>query len=439
MTMARDTHSHADPVDALLALNMGDFVTDHLISDALLEQIDHAVQADPSKLKQQLAELLDIYSLQNTLGLLGLDGGQAAVLYDAIAESLCEMLQVERCHVFHLNDADGFSAFVLAGSATPSLAKQVHQYQLSWAEAAPFIKEALDEGLPTVYKSALEHYTPLDAFMPTAAIAAPLFKGQKPWGLLLLESDSLTKFSDETLDLVEAVAHLFSVSHSLQGLLDHAEFLIKQTNPDLGRLKSLRAQLTEAIGDLGRYQQFFAESLAMAIDARNAYTQGHSQGVAHIAKQLAETMELSEKTVDLIYYAGLLCGLGKFHLPKELLEKEAQLSPAEWQAIKQSPNLGIGLLMRMNFLAEVIPYVNFQKERWDGTDSPNGLSGRDIPVGARIVAVADAYHALTHARPYRKDPMSQADALTVLQSEAGSKWDPFVVEQLAKMLSASAA
>jgi HD-GYP domain-containing protein (c-di-GMP phosphodiesterase class II) len=139
---------------------------------------------------------------------------------------------------------------------------------------------------------------------------------------------------------------------------------------------------------------------------------------------------LNEKTVDLVYYAGLLGSLGRIHVPQEWLTKEAALTPAEMDVLRNSPNMGVGLLMKMNFLAEVIPYVDYQKERWDGHDSPHGLSGRSIPLGARIIAVADAYHALTQPRPYRQKTMTHEQALAVLQTEAGSKWDPDVVNSL---------
>jgi putative two-component system response regulator len=94
--------------------------------------------------------------------------------------------------------------------------------------------------------------------------------------------------------------------------------------------------------------------------------------------------------------------------------------------------------MKMNFLAEVVPYVDFHKERWDGKDNHHNLSGRSIPLGARIVAVADAFHALTQERPYRDTPMSEAEALKVLQAESGKRWDPEVVDSLTARLKQSA-
>lgn len=86
--------------------------------------------------------------------------------------------------------------------------------------------------------------------------------------------------------------------------------------------------------------------------------------------------------------------------------------------------------MNINFLSEVVPYITYQKERYDGTGSPEGLKGQSIPFGSRIIAVADAYSAMTSDRPYRK-AMPVDKALEIMQSEAGSKWDPVVINALA--------
>jgi HD-GYP domain-containing protein (c-di-GMP phosphodiesterase class II) len=433
-----------DSFEAIFALNMGDFVTEHLISDDLLQKISHTITTDPDRLRKQLEELIQIYSLDNTLSLLGFNANQEFVLYDSMAASLAEMLQADSCHIFQTMYKDEKEHFLsLTGTSLHGVPKTRWNIGYELDDTDSIIVEAYEDDFPMVLTEVSQEtsgWKPLEELNQQKVrsfIAVPLHEGQKQNGLLLFETYEVKDFAQESVDLAEATGKVFVVSLYIQRLLENAQKLMGQAEPSISEMLSLRAQLTESIADLGRYQQFFVESLAYAIDARNDFTHGHSQGVAQIAKRIAEALNLSEKTIDLVYYAGLLGALGKIQIPQEILTKEEALTPTEWESLRNSPNMGVGLLMKMNFLAEVIPYVDYQKERWDGKDSPHGLSGRSIPLGARIIAVADAYHALTHPRPYRKEPLSEQEALKVLQSEAGSKWDPDVIESLAKIASDS--
>lgn len=435
-----------DSLEAIFALNMGEFVTEHLISDDLLSKINHSISANPDRLRKQLEELVQIYSLDNTLSLLGFNSNEGFVLYDSMAMSLADMFQVDACHIFQTTHMDGKAHFLsLTGTSLPEVPSERWHIGYDLLDKTLLVIDAYEEGFPLVVAdlhSSRAEWRPLESLHQDkvrSLIVVPLQDRQKQIGLMLFEAYTPRNFPPQIVDLAEATAKVFIVSHQMQSLLEKAERLIAQEEPNIGEMRSLRAQLTETIADLGRYQHFFVESLAYAIDARNDFTEGHSQGVAQIARNIAEAMSLSEKTVDLVYYAGLLGSLGKIHVPQEVLSKEEALTPEEREALRNSPNMGVGMLMKMNFLAEVIPYVDYQKERWDGKDSPHGLSGKSIPLGARIIAVADAFHALTHSRPYRKAPLSKAEALGVLQSEAGSKWDPVVVESLTAICSASSA
>lgn len=429
-----------DSFEAIFALNMGDFVTEHLISDDLLTKISQSISTNPERLRKQLEELVQIYSLDNTLSLLGFNSNQGFVLYDSMAMSLADMLQVDACHIFQTMHKDGKEHFLsLTGTSVHGIPKIRWNIGYDLSESSLLVVEAYHDGYPMTIPEVsqdTEGWKPLPELhqeQVKAFIAVPLQEGQKRNGLLLFESYTPQDFSQEVIDLAEATAKVFVVSLHLQRLLEQAQAFTESESNDISEMLSLRAQLTETIADLGRYQQFFVESLANAIDARNNYTYGHSQGVAQIARGIAEALCLNEKTTDLVYYAGLLGALGKIQVPQEILTKEEALTAKELEALKNSPNIGVGLLMKMNFLAEVIPYVDYQRERWDGKDSPHGLSGRSIPLGARIIGVADAYHALTHPRPYRKETHAPEEAIKILQSEAGTKWDPDVIASLARI------
>ena len=143
-------------------------------------------------------------------------------------------------------------------------------------------------------------------------------------------------------------------------------------------------------------------------------------------------IKLNEKTKDLIYYAALLRNIGKITLPRELFDKKEALSEADWEQMQNHPNVGVSILMSINFLSEVVPYINYHKERWDGKGEPEGLKGQSIPLGSRIIALADAYSAMTSDRTYRS-ALSKEKALEIIKQEAGSKWDPELVDILVEL------
>lgn len=220
---------------------------------------------------------------------------------------------------------------------------------------------------------------------------------------------------------------------TLQYVIDEANKLIDDEHSTVGDLQHIRAELTALIGDLCDYQQSFVEHLAYAVDTKGQYTVSHSKNTAKLARLICKQLGLNEKTTDLIYYAGLLQNIGKIALPERIFAANGKLSPEEFKKIQEHSNIGVHLLMNINFLSEVVPYITYQKERYDGSGEPEGLKGQSIPFGSRIIAAADAYSAMTSDRPYRK-AMPVEKALDIMKSEAGSKWDPVVVNTLAEIL-----
>ena len=236
----------------------------------------------------------------------------------------------------------------------------------------------------------------------------------------------------EYADLIQNMAGLFVTSMGLQKLIDEVKRLLANENTPLVELQKLRAQLTRIIGDLGDQQQSFVEKLAYAVDLKGQYKRSHSNECANLSRAICEQMGLNEKTTDLIYYAGLLQNIGKITLSEEIFTKKEKLTPKEWEELKSSPNVGVDLLMNINFMSEVVPYINYQQERYNGKGYPEGLSGNSIPLGSRIIALAGAYCALTQDRAHRK-AMTNEEALEILKKEAGIKWDPNIVDVLVKL------
>lgn len=391
-----------DPIEEIFALNLGDFIAENLISEDLARKIGNSVKDKKSGLVNQLKELISIYSLQNTLCVLSFDKSEEQAIYTSIAHSVKQMLEIQACHIYleKNNELD------LVGTTSGS----IENFQI-------------DESSP-----AGRAFLAKESVFDKDVTVIPMHCNIKSTGVIILENSE--QINREYIDLVESIAILFATSMTLQHTIDETDKLIDDENSSASDLQHMRAELTALIGDLCDYQQSFVENLANAVDTKGGYKVSHSKNTAKLARQLCKQLGLNEKTTDLIYYAGLLQNIGKIALPEKIFATNGKLSAEELQKIQEHSNIGVHLLMNINFLSEVVPYITYQKERYDGTGSPEGLKGQSIPFGSRIIAVADAYSAMTSDRPYRK-AMPVDKALEIMRSEAGSKWDPVVINALA--------
>jgi putative nucleotidyltransferase with HDIG domain len=164
-----------------------------------------------------------------------------------------------------------------------------------------------------------------------------------------------------------------------------------------------------------------------AATSRDSSVCGHSERVARFAVRLAEQLGWNPFRLSMIYMAGLLHDVGKVGVDAEILHKPGGLTEREYGLIKTHPELGSSMLAGIERLAEVIPAVRYHHEHWDGTGYPCGLVGSDIPEMARIVAVADAYDAMTSDRPYRAG-MSLDDVQRVFDAGAQTHWDAEIIQ-----------
>ena len=172
-----------------------------------------------------------------------------------------------------------------------------------------------------------------------------------------------------------------------------------------------------------------AKSLLKALEVKDPYTKSHSKAVKNYSKALAENINLSKPEVELISLASVFHDIGKIGVPETILHKESKLDDNEYNQIKKHPEAGSKILEGIpTFKGTVSDIVRHHHENWDGTGYPDGLSGKSIPLGARIVAIADTYHAMTSDRPYRKG-LPQEEAVRRLKEGAGSQWDPALVNK----------
>jgi putative two-component system response regulator len=218
-----------------------------------------------------------------------------------------------------------------------------------------------------------------------------------------------------------------SASH-LRGIDAGADdFLIKPFDEATLRAR-IRAQLRlkRLVDQLERTE---AVIMAMArwVEAKDQYTEGHLRRVAGYSEQTAFALGLTAGEVRAVRYAGIVHDIGKVGVPDAILSKMGPLDPEEREAIRKHPETGADIIAPMRFAAEVGPIVRSHHERWDGAGYPDGLGGRDIPIGARILSVVDAWDAMTTDRPYRAR-LDRSEAIRRLRDGAGTQWDPGVVE-----------
>jgi diguanylate cyclase (GGDEF)-like protein/putative nucleotidyltransferase with HDIG domain len=175
------------------------------------------------------------------------------------------------------------------------------------------------------------------------------------------------------------------------------------------------------------------EALALAIDAKDRTTQRHIRRVQAYAVELGRYMGISEPELEALKAGALLHDIGKLAVPEHILCKPGPLTREETEKMRIHPRIGVEILETINFPFPLTDVVRSHHEKWDGTGYPDHLKGEEIPITARILSVVDCFDALTSDRPYRK-PLTSAEALKYVQSEAGTSFDPSVVEALVKNL-----
>jgi HD-GYP domain-containing protein (c-di-GMP phosphodiesterase class II) len=230
-------------------------------------------------------------------------------------------------------------------------------------------------------------------------LAVPLMGSEGARGVLLLGDRKPGRFRSEEAFAIEKIASQMAVA------LENARLY----------------------GDLR--QLFFGTitSLANAIDAKSSWTKGHSERVMRVAAGIAREMGLSDEEVERVRLGGLMHDIGKIGIMEALLEKPRELDDDEFPPIRQHPEKGVAILEPIAQLHAVLPGILHHHEFFDGSGYPDGLSGTDIPLDARIIAVADSFDAMVADRPYRKG-LSVPAAVEELVRCSGSQFDPEIVD-----------
>ncbi|MBD3320612.1 MAG: diguanylate cyclase [Chitinivibrionales bacterium] len=207
---------------------------------------------------------------------------------------------------------------------------------------------------------------------------------------------------------------------------------VKDSLDHLG-IEGLKSEFMRLSTDIRATYMESTNALVRAIDAKDHYTQEHSKDVSMYAVQLSREMKLSEKEIEIIKYAGLLHDIGKIGISHEILTKKDHLTDDEFDMLKKHPVIGVSILKDVKFLEKEIPIVLHHHEHIDGTGYPHGLKGREIPLGARILAIVDAWDAMTTDREYRRR-LSTSEAIEELKKNSGTQFDAEIIQVFLQLL-----
>jgi putative nucleotidyltransferase with HDIG domain len=261
-----------------------------------------------------------------------------------------------------------------------------------------------------------------------SALSLPLLVKGKVIGVLTLANlVGKETFSPGDLEIASMLCNQLAIAIENIKLFDkltthkrELELICKELEEQTTALNGKKRQLENAYLEI-------AKTMALILEARDPYTRGHSERVAQFARQIALQMNLPREERDVIDIAARLHDIGKLAISNEILLKPGALTPSERAEIQRHPTKAVEMLRFLDFLKDALPIIEHHHERYDGKGYPRGLKGEEIPLGARILAVVDAYDALTSERAYRP-AMSNEQAIVTLRQGAGTQWDPIVVE-----------
>ncbi|MGB9811987.1 MAG: HD domain-containing phosphohydrolase, partial [Dictyoglomus turgidum] len=233
------------------------------------------------------------------------------------------------------------------------------------------------------------------------SLIVPLKWNNNLWGYFCLDipEDSKENFDEFDIELIEKFTNTISIFYFFRSYLKEREIY-----------------LTKLITVLVKTLEYY-----------DRYTQGHSERVARYAVKIAERIGLDRERIKRVYWASLVHDIGKIYIPQDLLNKNGRFTEDEYEFVKIHPVKSEEILSQVEELKDLGKIVRHHHERWDGKGYPDGLSGENIPLESRIIAVADAFEAMTAERPYKR-ALSLKEAIQEIEKNKGTQFDPFLAE-----------
>jgi len=349
--------------------------------------------------------LTELSAITQAIGSITSEGGPQAVL-DRACKQLTALLGTTAAEVSRL-EGDVLRSVADLWPAPYDSGKQEYGYLLG---DYPLTRDVLETGRSRAVSLSDEDVDAAEAFVlrelkMQAVLLLPFEVAGRTWGLI---------------EVYDARPRTFSAAE--KGL---AELVIRQAAVLLEQCESREAR--------DRLYRETLAALSNALEAKDGETSDHTQEVGELAIEVATVLGLPGDEVRHVELGALLHDIGKIRIPESILLKAGPLTDEQWEVMRSHPEVGERILAPMQSLEDVLPIVRSSHERWDGTGYPDGLAGEAIPLGARIVAVCDAYHAMVEDRPYRK-ALSRGDAIEEMRNAGGSQFDPDCVNALLEVL-----
>ncbi|MBW3594736.1 MAG: HD-GYP domain-containing protein [Actinobacteria bacterium] len=319
-------------------------------------------------------------------------------LYEGLARSVMNTLKVDACLVSCLDEDRNVLRDVAASVVPPAeLNTLAQEYVL---DDFPATKAAI-EALETVEVSTSD---------PSASPEERAFLAEQGYSRLLILGFMIEDEVKGTVEAYRIEDRPFRADDP-----EHVRLLVEFATNSYARIRTatkLEEHYTKTI-----------EALTSALEARDPYTQAHTGRIRDLATAIALALRVPRHVRDAVHFGALLHDVGKIGIADSILQKPGPLNEAEWDIMRRHPEIGVRMLRGIDFLAPALDVVMYHHERWDGSGYPSGLRGDAIPLAARIVAVCDAFDAMTTDRPYRK-ALSIDQALDELAGVAGTQLDP---------------
>jgi len=306
---------------------------------------------------------------------------------------LRELVKIEVCSVFLVEE--GGIEFIHKISEPEKLSPVIQKEVEAQISLGNFGR-AISKGIPL---SVPAEVFGKESARPLSIMIAPLSNLKRTIGAVVIAFEEDKDFiRQQTLRLLHILVDFFSLSLENIYLLD----------------------------DLKSAYFYTIKAIANSIEARDPYTKGHSERVARFSKAIAEEFNWDKNEIELIDWGGVLHDVGKIGIRDSILNKPGKFTDDEYNEIKLHPLIGTQIVKDISFLEPIIPYVLEHHERFDGKGYPGGMAGKNISIKGRLLAVADAFDAMTSDRPYRKG-LKPEDALKEILRNGGTQFDPEVV------------
>ncbi len=365
------------------------------------KELSDRVQAEKENLEirvqEQTRTLRDIYRFANQLN--SLDSLDAVL--QSIVAFVADFMVSERVSIMLLDEKEEYLTIARAVGLEEEIIRNT-RIRRGEAIAGRVLetRKALKINDISSVKPEDEYFSQYKAFISFPLMQAPLRSELFPLGIINVTN----RFGDQpytNLDL-----------RNLDFIADTASVAINN------QIKGIKLQ-----------ESYFAtmKSLALALDAKDRYTAGHSESVQRYSVSIARQLDLDEEEIANIWRAGALHDIGKIGIPDTIINKPGRLTPEEFEKIKEHPAIGEQMIRPIPFLNPARAIIRHHHERFDGRGYPDGSKGQEIELGARIMAVADTFDAMTSDRPYRK-ALSVEKAMAELNRCRNSQFDPMAVE-----------